>query len=490
MTPEARAEAARRAVLERYTQLQRSQREQIIASLRLAQQEINAVLAGVPTDWQTHRLTAVLQSVEASLARFAARQSGAWVDGVNSAWGLGTQLVDAPYLAIGVKHDFGAIDDRLLLSMRTFLVNKIGDISAAQRAAITGQLQLAAIGGITRQQAIAGIATQLDGDRARAIMITRTELGRAQSAATWLRLKQAAERDPEIRKQWRRSGKRNSRHTHDFADGQLRKVTEFFQIGGEPLMYPRDPTASAKNTINCGCTILPARANWRVQTPGARPFSNEEIAAQPARATIQQVLQERAIRAEADMRAASGLVPLPPNWTAQLVANDLSQLTFDRAVKAGLTQENAALIAHWTLRGQQINQALLANDLVEGVPAEQFSLMLRGAIAQLPRAEQPLTRWQLGRPLDTFLDQFVVDGIWETPRFLSASLPGGEFLRPDARPAITWLITPARRSSGGVIGSISYKPAEAEVLFPPGTQFAVEGVDRRKGRYTITLREL
>jgi hypothetical protein len=38
-----------------------------------------------------------------------------------------------------------------------------------------------------------------------------------------------------------------------FADGQVRKANEPFDVGGEELMYPRDPSGSPENTINCHC---------------------------------------------------------------------------------------------------------------------------------------------------------------------------------------------------------------------------------------------
>lgn len=46
------------------------------------------------------------------------------------------------------------------------------------------------------------------------------------------------------------------RHTHAIADGQRVKIDEFFNIGGEQLMYPGDPTASPQEIINCRCVII------------------------------------------------------------------------------------------------------------------------------------------------------------------------------------------------------------------------------------------
>ena len=73
------------------------------------------------------------------------------------------------------------------------------------------------------------------------------------SVATQERQTQAAEILPGLKKQWRRSGKVHSRTAHDLADGQIVDVDKPFMVGGVPLMYPRDPKAPAKETINCGC---------------------------------------------------------------------------------------------------------------------------------------------------------------------------------------------------------------------------------------------
>jgi uncharacterized protein with gpF-like domain len=47
------------------------------------------------------------------------------------------------------------------------------------------------------------------------------------------------------------------RPTHVAADGQVRKVTEPYHVGGEALMYPGDEKGSPENTINCHCISIP-----------------------------------------------------------------------------------------------------------------------------------------------------------------------------------------------------------------------------------------
>ncbi len=42
-----------------------------------------------------------------------------------------------------------------------------------------------------------------------------------------------------------------------FGEWGVQGVNEAFDVGGEALMYPGDPSGSAGNTINCRCTVLP-----------------------------------------------------------------------------------------------------------------------------------------------------------------------------------------------------------------------------------------
>lgn len=45
------------------------------------------------------------------------------------------------------------------------------------------------------------------------------------------------------------------RPTHAAAHGQVREINQDFLVGGELMMYPGDPKASAKNNANCRCTV-------------------------------------------------------------------------------------------------------------------------------------------------------------------------------------------------------------------------------------------
>ncbi len=58
---------------------------------------------------------------------------------------------------------------------------------------------------------------------------------------------------------WRTVGDNQVRPAHVEADGQSRGAEGFpgaFLVGGEVLRFPGDPSGSAKNTINCRCSLI------------------------------------------------------------------------------------------------------------------------------------------------------------------------------------------------------------------------------------------
>lgn len=267
MADPARAfEAARRAELANYNELTADALLAIIAALEEARIAILKQLAGAPTLWQQSYYKRLLPQINASMARFKARGTGVWADGLTAVWQAGADLVEKPLIAAGqlVTGQLQRVNDRVLLQQRVFLIDKIKDITTEARNKIEAQLQLSLTGVQSNAQTIAAINGILGGaTRQRAITITRTELGRAHAAATQLQMEQAAKKVPGLQKQWRRSRKLYSRVAHDAADGQVRDVEDTFLIGGVAMLYPRDPNAPASQTVNCGCVALPYKKDWK-----------------------------------------------------------------------------------------------------------------------------------------------------------------------------------------------------------------------------------
>lgn len=58
-----------------------------------------------------------------------------------------------------------------------------------------------------------------------------------------------------VQRTWTAVGDAHTRPEHAAADGQTVGLHDPFDVGGESLMYPCDPTGSLGNTINCRCSI-------------------------------------------------------------------------------------------------------------------------------------------------------------------------------------------------------------------------------------------
>ena len=54
---------------------------------------------------------------------------------------------------------------------------------------------------------------------------------------------------------WHNCEDEKVREAHRQAGGQLRKLDEYFDVGGELLRYPGDPRASMKNKAGCRCWV-------------------------------------------------------------------------------------------------------------------------------------------------------------------------------------------------------------------------------------------
>lgn len=54
---------------------------------------------------------------------------------------------------------------------------------------------------------------------------------------------------------WKTCEDEKVRETHQDAAGQLRKIGEYFNVGGELMRYPCDPRASMKNKAGCRCWV-------------------------------------------------------------------------------------------------------------------------------------------------------------------------------------------------------------------------------------------
>jgi hypothetical protein len=269
----------RNAQIRQHILILRDTAKEITALLAEARRRIEMQLALLPSDYQKWYLPQVRAEINAALREFNQMAGNVISLGADDSWNKGISLIDAPLAASGIQiaQALPQIDRAQLLAMKQFMTTRIADISTEVANRINGELAQVIIGVQSPGDAVGKVAGMVDGGRGRAITIVRTELGRAFSIAGQQRLTQASEYLPGLQKQWRRSGKIHSRITHDAIDGQIRDQDKPFNVGTELMMFPRDPKASAKNTINCGCLMIPFMKHWQVKHPERLQFTDEEL---------------------------------------------------------------------------------------------------------------------------------------------------------------------------------------------------------------------
>lgn len=90
----------------------------------------------------------------------------------------------------------------------------------------------------------------------RAKVIARTETNRAWNAGV---LASAQYYEPPTgpgwRKVWDTDMDGHERPAHMGANGQVRRLSDTFQVGGEDLRFPGDPAGMASNVVNCRCEL-------------------------------------------------------------------------------------------------------------------------------------------------------------------------------------------------------------------------------------------
>jgi len=90
----------------------------------------------------------------------------------------------------------------------------------------------------------------------RANTVARTETLQALTVGQNSVFDEAKKAGIEFKKVWITAQDERVRADHVGANGQEASDDGFFNVGGEMLKYPRDPSGSASNTINCRCTVL------------------------------------------------------------------------------------------------------------------------------------------------------------------------------------------------------------------------------------------
>ena len=176
-----------------------------------------------------------------------------------------------------------------------------GQVTDTTYQAIKDALSEGTAAGESIQQIAARVGAIFDeADQVRAETIARTEVGSAYGASTRLGVSNAP--DSVVGGlQWIATRDGRARDDHADADGQVIPTDGFFDIGGEQLAYPGDPSGSPDNTINCRCVTA-------VLTPDEMPDDNTETAAPHGEVRIPLSVALAALDTETDVDELRALV--------------------------------------------------------------------------------------------------------------------------------------------------------------------------------------
>lgn len=235
--------------------------EEILQQLKIAQDTIAELLRNATSADATRRLTRQRAEIARVMHEFQHALSIAMDSAAEKVWEAGIENAVESIGEIGLAP---RIAQGPLLAIRTFLTNRIADLS---RAAV-GKINTALTQQILGVQSMADTLTQieriLDGaPRGRAMTIAYTEIGRAYSVAQWEAGLKQLQLLPGLKKSWLHSGKLHPRPGHVLAAKQEPiPFLQDFEIVDlrtgeiEKMRFPRDPNASAFNSVNCGCMMM------------------------------------------------------------------------------------------------------------------------------------------------------------------------------------------------------------------------------------------
>lgn len=258
-----------------------------------ARKEAKRLILDNPTDWQLTHFDVLRQRLEGLMVEVGQDMSRQVRELDFRRWEDGRTVTDELLDRFGGERELLGVpmDPTKLQVLSRFGAELVTNVSDEVINDISTKLQLGIAGDKTPWEVMQDIGPTLvdaDGNPApgvwgdvitRAEAIYRTESNRVFSVAQEQRLGQWNKQRPGLKKTWKHGGSavKQPRPAHvragrDYSPGGNPgpiPVSKSFIVGGEEMRYPRDPAASAKNTVFCHCTSGPWRDHWAEQERAA-----------------------------------------------------------------------------------------------------------------------------------------------------------------------------------------------------------------------------
>lgn len=152
------------------------------------------------------------------------------------------------------------------------LYNRLGvDIDALKKA-VQAEISRGIATSLPYAEIARNIGNAANVPRYNAMRIARTEGGRIQNKAAFDVAEKAKKAGADVVKQWSAALDARTRHSHARIDGEVRELEEKFSNG---LMYPKDPSGSAGEVINCRCRMKEV-PRWGLDSESTKHLGNTD----------------------------------------------------------------------------------------------------------------------------------------------------------------------------------------------------------------------
>lgn len=180
--------------------------------------------------------------------------SGLWVDSGNTAVS-GAFKIAKSFLRMELKRGITTpiVDAAIADWIRVFAPRRITEITSTTGKDIRRIVANAREEGLSERETaklIREVAPTKSASRAQTI--ARTE---AHGSSNGISLDVANQTDIPMKKIWLSAGGDRTRDEHADVNGQTVALNEPFNVDGEMMEYPGDPSGSAENVINCRCVL-------------------------------------------------------------------------------------------------------------------------------------------------------------------------------------------------------------------------------------------
>ena len=251
-------------------------RDVLVELDRLRRVVLAEIAAVAPETFDEYRLKQLEAMLQRAMVNFVNHYQTILTPAQLEAYELGAALASRPLQAAGLNVMTPQLSRRQIEALQGFQARLITNLTEDVIGEITTELRIGLLRGEGLPTIMARIAGRLTdaGPFAslalRAEAITRTEIGRIQAMATQASLEQTEKLVPDLMKSWNHSRNKgpDARKGHIEADGQRVYIKDAFSVRPGPgypyekMMFPRDPSATPRSTIQCGCVVTPWRAKW------------------------------------------------------------------------------------------------------------------------------------------------------------------------------------------------------------------------------------